>query len=238
TGEEFFLADHVVGGARVLPGVAYLEMVRAAVARSAALAEGEEVQLRHVAWLRPIVAGADAVEVHVELLPEEDGAISFEVVSGEEDSQAGPVVHASGQVVVGAAGQAAALDVSRLRGGCERSMTAEECYELYRAMGISYGPAHRGVETIGIGRDGEGRPYVLAQIAVPAGISDTQDQYVLHPTLIDSALHASIGLMAAGGTAPSGMSSKPRVPFALDELAIVRAPSGRLLWSYARLSAE
>ncbi|WP_155985327.1 ketoacyl-synthetase C-terminal extension domain-containing protein, partial [Paenibacillus maysiensis] len=31
TGQEFFLADHVVKGQRVLPGVAYLEMARAAV---------------------------------------------------------------------------------------------------------------------------------------------------------------------------------------------------------------
>ena len=34
SGEEFFLSDHVVQGRRVLPGVAYLEMARAAVARS------------------------------------------------------------------------------------------------------------------------------------------------------------------------------------------------------------
>ena len=36
SGEEFFLSDHVVQGRRVLPGVAYLEMAHAAVARSAA----------------------------------------------------------------------------------------------------------------------------------------------------------------------------------------------------------
>ena len=35
TGGEFFLADHVVRGQRVLPGVAYLEMARAAVAAAA-----------------------------------------------------------------------------------------------------------------------------------------------------------------------------------------------------------
>ena len=238
TGEEFFLSDHVVGGSRILPGVAYLEMVRAAIARSAAVGEGEEIRLRQVAWLRPIVVGADAVDVDVELLAAEDGGICFEVLSGEEGSEAGAVVHASGQVVVGACSEAAPVEVSRLRGGCDRWITAEECYEQYRAMGIDYGPAHRGVETIGVGRDGEGRGYVLAQIGVPAAISDTQGQYVLHPTLIDSALHASIGLMMSGGPPSPGASSKPLVPFALDELAIVGAPSGRLLWSYARLSAQ
>ena len=30
TGEEFYLADHRINGATILPGVAYLEMARAA----------------------------------------------------------------------------------------------------------------------------------------------------------------------------------------------------------------
>src|SRR5262249_40297373 len=38
-GEEFFLADHVVRGHRVLPAVAYLEMARAAVEK----ASGNEI---------------------------------------------------------------------------------------------------------------------------------------------------------------------------------------------------
>ncbi len=34
TGREFFLSDHVINGRRVFPGVAYLEMARAAVERA------------------------------------------------------------------------------------------------------------------------------------------------------------------------------------------------------------
>src|SRR5216110_3156698 len=48
-GEEFFLADHVVKGQRTMPGVAYLEMARAAIAlftRSTAWEEGRILSIR------------------------------------------------------------------------------------------------------------------------------------------------------------------------------------------------
>lgn len=53
-GGEFFLSDHVVRGKRLLPGVAYLEMARAAVE----LAVGRErpVQLTQIVWIRPYLA--------------------------------------------------------------------------------------------------------------------------------------------------------------------------------------
>jgi hypothetical protein len=54
TGEEFFLAGHVVKGQKLLPGVAYLEMARAAVEKAAE--RGKEghtgIQLKNVVWLR------------------------------------------------------------------------------------------------------------------------------------------------------------------------------------------
>ncbi|MCP3942315.1 MAG: type I polyketide synthase, partial [Desulfobacteraceae bacterium] len=50
TGNEFFLADHVVKGKKVLPGVAYLEMARAAVERAAGVSGDEQagILLRNV----------------------------------------------------------------------------------------------------------------------------------------------------------------------------------------------
>src|SRR5690606_31997302 len=63
SGDGFFLKDHVVSGEKFLPGVAYLEMVRAAME----LAANDEVlelqdtgkdfaiQLKNVAWIQPAV---------------------------------------------------------------------------------------------------------------------------------------------------------------------------------------
>ena len=62
TGEEFFFRDHVVEGRRVLPGVAYIEMARAAVEEALAnrgleaerAGSGSGIRLEHMVWSRPI----------------------------------------------------------------------------------------------------------------------------------------------------------------------------------------
>ncbi len=59
TGTEFFLADHQVQGQKILPGVAHLEMARAALAQ--ALDSDSAVELSEVVWLRALVRPGDAV---------------------------------------------------------------------------------------------------------------------------------------------------------------------------------
>jgi 3-oxoacyl-(acyl-carrier-protein) synthase/acyl carrier protein len=57
TGQEFFLADHVINGQRILPGVAYLEMARKAAEQSySGFTEGQTfIQLKNVVWITPVV---------------------------------------------------------------------------------------------------------------------------------------------------------------------------------------
>ena len=56
TGQEFFFADHVVKGQKILPGVAYLEMARVGMeAASRALEEGRvRIRLDNVVWICPM----------------------------------------------------------------------------------------------------------------------------------------------------------------------------------------
>ena len=49
------LADHEIGGNLVLPGVAQLELARAAGRR---IAGNTGIELRHAVWLRPLSSGA------------------------------------------------------------------------------------------------------------------------------------------------------------------------------------
>src|SRR5947208_1247008 len=103
TGEEFFLTDHVVKGERVLPGVAYLEMARAAVAQAAGTPE-VGLHLKNVVWARPAVVGEEAVQVHIGLFPNEDGRIAYEIYSESEKGDGEPVVHSQGSAVLSSDG--------------------------------------------------------------------------------------------------------------------------------------
>jgi polyketide synthase PksN len=234
TGREFFLADHVVKGQRVLPGVAYLEMVRAAVEQAARdLAEGTAgIRLKNVAWPQPLAVEAQPVQVHIRLFPGDEEEIAFEIYSEPGDVETGPMVHCQGSAAFipgeGAAG-VLPLDLAGLRARCSRtSLSSDQCRDIFRAMGIQYGPAHRGIEQVLVGER-----QVLAKLSLPSTVSPTAEQFVLHPSLMDSALQASIGLvMGPGGSPFPGNSAvlKPTLPFALQELELFN-PCTSAMWA-------
>jgi polyketide synthase PksN len=236
TGREFFLADHVVRGERVMPGVAYLEMARAAVAQAAGITDDGQrgIQLKNVVWVRPIVVGDEGAQVRIGLFPENERRISYEIYS-EAGSGGGPVVYSNGRAVLSSsqgnrnrhAIEAPALDLQGLRAECSQDIfSSAQCYEAFRSMGMEYGPGHRGLQEIHIGRG-----QALAEVCLPACIANTREDYVLHPSLMDSTLQASLGLMNGA------VDGSPVVPFALEELEIL-GPCSSKMWAFIRLRQD
>ncbi|HWU86872.1 MAG TPA: SDR family NAD(P)-dependent oxidoreductase [Kofleriaceae bacterium] len=117
---------------------------------------------------------------------------------------------------------AAPLDIEALRARCDRSLEVAQCYAAFDAMGIAYGAAHRGLASVQAGVDASGA-FILAQVKLPDRLSETRDAYVLHPSVLDSALQAAIGLSLFDGNDAS--SARPVLPFALDRLQLLnRSP--------------
>jgi polyketide synthase PksN len=237
TGREFFLADHRVNGKSILPGVAYLEMARTAVWQAAAaLQEGAtRVRLQNIVWSRPLAIEDPPVAVHIGLYPEEDGRIAYEIY-GYGNSEANPespedkyepIVYSQGAAVLDAAATIPNLDVETVKARCgQASITSGRLYEVFQAMGLDYGPAHRGVEIIHVGED-----QVLAKLILPPAVGYTREQFILHPSLMDSAVQASLGLMLNGGAPPA----KPLLPFALEELEVFGGCTP-VMWAWIRYS--
>ncbi|BBB92537.1 MAG TPA: SDR family NAD(P)-dependent oxidoreductase [Methylomusa anaerophila] len=210
TGQEFFLADHIVKGQRILPGVAYLEIARAAIERAAGLLKTDEnvISLKNVVWTRPLSVNAQAVQMSIELILNENGEISYEVYSKPEANVAELQIHSQGSAVLNPQAEIQALDIKAIKAKCQQGiLTAGQCYDILGKMGLNYGAGHQGIEQIYLGT-GE----VLAKLSLPSNVSNTLEQFVLHPSLLDSALQASIGLRVS--------STKLLLPFALSELEI------------------
>ncbi|MEA2959171.1 MAG: polyketide synthase PksN, partial [Alphaproteobacteria bacterium] len=234
SGEEFFLSDHVVQGRRVLPGAAYLEMARAAVAKSVGEASWDGgLELKNVAWLRPIVVGEDAEEVSIELVTEDGGEIGYQIYSCDPASEASEaVLRSHGRAVLRPASAAPLIDIAALRAQCQqRTISGEECYEALRRMGLSYGAAHRSVDRLLTGADRQQHRQVLAQLVLPDCVADGGGQYVLHPSVLDGALQASLGL-EFGGTA----EGRVFLPFAVEQVRIFAASPARG-WAWVRYAA-
>ncbi|MBA3774588.1 MAG: amino acid adenylation domain-containing protein, partial [Ramlibacter sp.] len=235
SGQEFFLADHVVQGQRVLPGAAHLEMARAAIAHSAGGPPGDaglQVTLKNIAFVRPVMAGAQPLALHIALWPVAHGEISYEIFSGTaQDEQ----VHSQGTGSVGLPSRPELLDLPALRAACAQSFAMDACYEAFERLGFAYGPAHRGISALQAGTDGRGHAQVLARIALPACVAATRADYVLHPSVLDAALQAPIGLLLAA--TPREQPVRPSLPFAIEELEIIAAPPAEELYAWVRYSA-
>ncbi len=231
TGKEFFLADHIIKGKPVLPGVACLEMARTAVEQAAGAPEDGQtgIRLQNVVWVRPIILGDQPVQVHTGIFPEDNGLLSFEIYS--EENQAEPVVHSQGSAVLSKAAALPALNLEELQAQCSQAtLSALQCYDTFRAMGFAYGPGHQGIEKIYLGAD-----QVLAQLSLPSSVAGTQQQFTLHPSLLDAALQASLGLLLGAGTIQDTSSLKLPLPFALQELAILGNCTAKM-WAWIRYS--
>src|SRR5262249_22257955 len=156
-GREFFLADHRVRGRRTLPGVAYLEMARAAVRRATGARRDSEPEvsgllLKDIAWVRPITVDEPDLDVHIRLLPEPNGHIQFAIYTDADSDGAAPVLHGQGRALLGAPQAWPDLDLARLQEACDRaSLDATQCYQAFSRMGLDYGPAFQAIDTIYVG---------------------------------------------------------------------------------------
>ncbi len=231
TGQEFFLSDHVVNGKKVLPGVAYLEMAREAIMQATGSLEEEHlgIKLKNIIWASPISVEDEPVKVHIGIYPEDNGTISYEVYSDADEEE----VYSQGSAIINKRTETSALNLKAIQAQCSQNIvTSEQCYEIFKATGIEYGLAHQGVVEIFVGQD-----QVLAKISLPSSVTNTIDQYVLHPSLVDSALQASIGLAVGQNMEASDSKElqKPSVPFALEELEVISSCTSTM-WAIIKYS--
>ncbi|WP_306602431.1 non-ribosomal peptide synthetase [Azonexus sp.] len=236
TGQEFFLADHRVHGVPVLPGVAYLEIVqRVAEARGL-----KNFCIRQLIWQQPLRVTAP-LTLDIGLSVDASGWPRVEIASRDAAGQR--QVHAQARLAAResvsastaeseAMDKAPALSLADLRAAHPQVLGQDEVYRAFAAIGIDYGPAHRALHSLALGRDAQGRPQVLGELSLPDGLLADLPAFVLHPSLLDAAFQATIG-MALGDKEKAGDSQKTALPFALDRVEI-HAPCTSRMWVRVR----
>jgi acyl transferase domain-containing protein len=229
-GTEHFLAHHRVRMQegvlhRVLPGVAYLEMARAAIQqampRAARMLASTTLELHNVVWIKPIVV-AEPTQVSIALSANEmdspaDPQLDYEIYTQDAEQE---IIHCQGRARFSRQAVPARLDLERLQAQLQRGRwEAAALYESFGRMGLSYGAAHRGITALELGEQ-----QLLARLQLSEDVA-AQGMYVLHPGLMDSALQASIALLFELSDPPA----KPPVPFAIEAVRVVRACSSDML---------
>jgi amino acid adenylation domain-containing protein len=227
-GDEFFLTDHRLRRDPVLPGVAYLALAHAAAVRAGLSVTG----LRNVVWVQPLLVTAP-LTIEITLI-RDGGGVARHVEIHSLSADAPRRLHAQLRLDETATPTAPTADLAALRAAHAKTFSAEQIYAAFDAMGLNYGPAHRAITHLSTGPNAQGGTQVLAHLVLPAAVAGTLDAYPLHPSLMDGAFQAAIGVaLSADGTAPDGAA----LPFAVDGIDIL-GPCEASLWVHVRPAAQ
>ncbi|MCP9972484.1 polyketide synthase dehydratase domain-containing protein [Actinomadura madurae] len=179
-----WLADHAVGGRILLPGTAFAELAMEAARRSDAGALGE------LTLERPLVLAADrATRVQVVVRPGDPArSRDLEILARDDEEGATWVRHATGVLLPGdtAADTGPFPDVLPPDDAAPIDITGR--YPRLAERGYRFGPAFQGLRAAwSKGAD------IYGEAVLPAGAAEGAATFVLHPALLDAALH-TLGL--------------------------------------------
>ncbi|PKM96398.1 MAG: hypothetical protein CVU84_01405 [Firmicutes bacterium HGW-Firmicutes-1] len=206
TGEEFYLKDHIVSGQKILPGVAYIEMARAAGKMAG---KSKVKKLRNIVWARPISIEEIHKEIQISLYPKENN-VAYEVV-GQENGE--PLTYGYGLLEYENDDEETEeyIDIDFIEKRCSKKFDYEEIYQLFRTNGLNYGEGLQSVMEINCNEE-----EALGKLELPQIVAGSFQDYVLHPSIMDGALQSIIGILEK-----EMKLGKPYLPFSLEEVEIL-----------------
>ena len=228
-GQLPYLAEHRVRGAAVLPAAATVEMALAALRLTSGPGPWmlRDLELAEALFLDPNVPRP----VQVVVKPNGGRGAQLRVCSrAPDDAAASPtfVTHAvvRGAPIAESDAVAASVDVAALRARCAEPVAVATMYDDLAAAGLGYGPAFRSVTELARG-DGE----ALGTVALGDDCRADAEQYLVHPAILDGALHC---LFAAAADRETGGLFLPR------SIAALRcdAPVGERVFCHATVDAS
>ena len=186
--EEFWLKHHLVGKDKILPGVVYLEMLRAA--GQMASKENHVRKIKNIVWIKPIAlfseSGENSLEVKVGLYPNQDD-IDFKISSGGEKFS--DIVHAQGKLVYENYMETGdhRLDIDKIKKRCHIRKTHDQIYHRFDELQLNLGPSFRVIhEFFTNGSES------LSLLKLHPDLKQNFQEFFLHPTLMDGALQTGL----------------------------------------------
>ena len=218
SGREDFLLDHRVQGEVIMPGVAYLEIARAALEMSTPVQRRTaSISLSNIVWLAPFILNETSETLFTRLI-EDRGQIEFEILTNTKG------IHSRGKIEYVQTDARGNLDLLVLRDRMNLGkINGDQCYSAFRESGLEYGSSYQGINEILLGTN-----EVLAHIELKGSKHDLCKTLILNPGLMDSIFQATLGIEIYNKN-----DSEPRIPFALKQFRLLENLPDRL-WVWAR----
>nr|CAQ52624.1 type I polyketide synthase, modules 7-8 [Streptomyces violaceoruber] len=202
--EHPWLADHAVQGTALLPGTAFVELALYA-AQYVGLDAVEDLTLEAPLLLTE----GETVDVQVAVGPVDEGGRRGVSVFARVGEGVPWVRHAVGVVVPdGSGGEVAGLEVWPPEGAVR--LVTEGLYEGLAEGGYGYGPAFRGLRAAWR-RGGD----LFAEVVLPG--ESASGEFLVHPALLDAALHVmGVEVGEAGDAGAGGV----QLPFSWNDVRV------------------
>ncbi|XLS29186.1 SDR family NAD(P)-dependent oxidoreductase [Flavobacteriaceae bacterium M23B6Z8] len=186
TGNELFLADHIIQGQMILPGMAYLELSRAAVANSIKIKEDQMIVLSDSVFVQAILV-TNKRSIEVKVYPGATNEFGVEVSSDQGVHFQTKALIKNKEQVRKEEGFTTHLDIENLKEMCHiPGPTKSEFYENMRKREVILGPSHQGIETIHINKTD-----ALVSLSLPGS---SKRGMVMDPGMLDSVIQSGIAL--------------------------------------------
>jgi phthiocerol/phenolphthiocerol synthesis type-I polyketide synthase E len=212
---HWVLGEHRLAGVPVLPGTAYLELVRCAFAVVApAPGAGQLTELRDVAFTEPMaVPDGDSAEIRVIFAPGSDG-LDFQVASLTRGSTR---IHARGSVTWTSDDAERTGDLAAIRQRCSLAVRTGEPDPSFSSGLVTFGSRWGNVRRTHVGHHEQ-----LTLLEANQTAAAELDRWVLHPALLDEA--------TAAGAAES---DQIYLPLGYGSVTVHRPLTARF-WSHLR----
>jgi polyketide synthase PksL len=218
----FYAVDHKVDQERIFPGVGFLEM--ACISGNIA-GEQRVRKIKDIVWIQPLLFrnGPQTLRTNLKQLGD---CVEYVISSLDDDNET--LIHSEGRLVFNDtwAVPANTEDVSleALKAQCATAEDGAAYYNKFRNHGFDYGSSFQTIEEIYVNDS-----FALSRLKIVDHLKGDFGQFILHPSLMDGALQTVAGLL--GGL----KSATPHVPFALDEVEILR-PVPQTCYAYAEFA--
>ncbi|MCX7920811.1 MAG: SDR family NAD(P)-dependent oxidoreductase [Clostridia bacterium] len=192
TDTHWVIGEHKVAGRCVMPGTAYLEMIRRIYSKHLV---HSYLELENVLFISPFIAeDGEAKEIQV-IVSERDEYCDFTVASGAKSGN-GWNVHVEGKVIPVSMNDVPLYDINRIMQDAEMEEIIDDDA---RKIIVEIGPRWTGIKKkLYAGKNGE----YLASFKLPDEFKEDLKEYYLHPPLMDRSINAVNTLIGEGSYLP------------------------------------
>lgn len=221
SGAEFFIRDHEINGAQILPGTAILEMAFQAMKFSA---PDTPFFLKEMDWLKPITFTRR--KVTIALYPQGED-IEFEVRTGDHREFQ---IHACGKLALTTREpMIESKNIEEIISGSRIQLSKKQIYQMFQQAGFHYGHTFQTIEYVQANET-----QAISKLSLPSEARQSFSLYRLHPAILDGALQTVSGLLSQEENHKQSLF----LPFAMKGLELFQPLTEQCFAHVAKLEEE